>query len=134
MLTVLYDADCGVCRHTARTLQVLDAHRRLRFQPLQQFVATSPADPTRAQLEERLHVRDDHGRWQAGGAAAQAIASSLPILMPVAIIGRLPGMGRVADAAYDLVARNRHVISRWLGVDSCRFTPEDLSGRAGTDR
>jgi len=132
MLTVLYDSDCGVCRHTARTLQMLDSRRRLRFQSLQQFVPASPRDPTRAQLEERLHVRDDHGRWQAGGAAALTIASAVPVLVPVAIVGRLPGMGRVADAAYELAARNRPAISRWLGVDSCRFTPEDRFGGAAT--
>lgn len=128
MNLVLYDADCGVCRHTARTLQMLDTRRQLRFVPLQQFVATAAGDPLRSELEARLHVRDGRGRWQAGGAAALAIASALPVLRPLALVGRLPGMSRVADVAYDLVARNRHMISRWLGVDSCRFTPHDLSG------
>ena len=127
MLTVLYDADCGVCRHTARTLQMLDSRRQLSFQPLQRFAAASADDPPRSELEARLHVRDDRGRWHAGGAAALAIAAAVPVLMPLALIGRLPGMGRIADLAYGFVARNRHAISRWLGVDSCRFTPNDLS-------
>ena len=129
MLTVLYDADCGVCRHTARTLQMLDSRRRLWFLPLQRFAATSAGDPARSELEARLHVRDDRGRWHAGGAAALAIASVVPLLTPLAFVGRLPGMGRVADLVYDFVARNRAAISGVLGVDSCRFSPDDLSPR-----
>jgi hypothetical protein len=32
-------------------------------------------------------------------------------------------MGLLAEAAYQLVARNRHAISALLGVERCRFDP-----------
>jgi predicted DCC family thiol-disulfide oxidoreductase YuxK len=127
-LTVLYDADCGVCRHTARTLRALDARGRLRFTPLQAFVAASAADPDREALLARLHVRDARGRWYSGGRAARRIAEVIPALLPLALVARLPGAERVADAAYELVARNRHALSRWLRLDACRFQPEPPDG------
>ena len=127
-VTVLYDADCGVCRHTALTLRVLDRTRRLRFAPLQDFVPAAPGDPTPATLAEALHVRDEGGEWHAGGAAALEIARAIPALTPLALIGRLPGMALVAEAGYQLVARNRHALSRWLGVERCSFDPERSLG------
>lgn len=127
-LTVLYDADCGVCRHTARTLHALDARRRLRFTPLQAFVVASATDPDRQALLARLHVRDARGRWYSGGSAARRIAEVIPALLPLGVVAHLPGAERLADAAYELVARNRQALSRWLRLDACRFEPEPPDG------
>ena len=123
-LTVLYDADCGVCRLAARMLRILDRRGRLHFAPLQSFVPTVAGDPARGELEAALHVRDERGDWHAGGDAALRIARVVPALAPLALAGRLPGMGRLAETAYELVARNRHTISAWLGVEGCRFDPD----------
>lgn len=125
-LTVFYDADCGICRHTARTLRVLDRQRQLVFEPLQGFLPAAPGDPARGELEAALHVRDERGGWRAGGDAALQIARVVPVLAPLALIGRLPGMNRVAEAAYETVARNRHAISGWLRLDRCRVDPDVL--------
>jgi predicted DCC family thiol-disulfide oxidoreductase YuxK len=112
---VLYDAECGVCRLTVRALRTLDWRRRLAFTPLQRFKATDPGDPTRRRLLWALHVRDDRGQWQRGGDAMLRIASVIPVLMPLAVLGRLPGMSGPVETAYRLVADNRHPISRILG-------------------
>ena len=125
-LSVMYDADCGVCRHTARTLRTLDWRGRLHFADLQGFVRPAAGDPAAAELEAALHVRDERGGWHVGGEAALAIARVVPALAPLALVGRVPGMDRVADAAYEAVARNRHTISGWLGLDRCRFNPDRL--------
>ena len=127
-LTVLIDSECGVCRHTARTLHVLDVGRRLQFTPLQDYVPAAPGDPARAELEAALHVRDERGAWHVGGDAALQIARVVPALAPLALAGRLPGMSRLADAAYDVVARNRHAIGAWLGVERCVFDPGAARG------
>lgn len=126
-LTVLYDADCGVCRLTARALLRLDWWRRLDLVPLQSF-ATEPG-PSRAELVEALHVRDASGRWSRGGAATLQIAAAIPVLLPLAIAGRLPWMGSVAERAYRFVAGHRLAISRLLDLDRCaldlRPSPSD---------
>lgn len=115
-LTVLYDAECGVCRLTVRALRQLDWRARLRITPLQRFEASAPDDPTRRRLLWALHVRDGDGRWNRGGEAMLRIASVIPVLVPLAIVGRLPGMSGPVEAAYRLVADNRHVISRLLRI------------------
>lgn len=118
-LLVLYDADCGICTHIARLLRRLDRGRRLDLLPLQ--AATVPADaPPPSELREALHVRDAAGRWAIGGAALVRIGRAVPLLRPVALAAGLPGIRRLVEPAYRLVARNRHRISRRLGLNACR--------------
>ena len=115
-LTVLYDADCPVCRLTVRALKRLDWRRRLEVVPLQRFIRSADGDPTRRELRSALHVRDAGGGWERGGRAALRIASVIPVLAPLAVVGHAPGMPGIVDKAYGLVARNRHLISRVLGI------------------
>jgi predicted DCC family thiol-disulfide oxidoreductase YuxK len=126
-LTVFYDADCGVCTMTARILHIVDTARRLRLTPLQHLELLSPGDPDRHALLSRLHARDANGRWSAGGDAVREIAAAIPLLFPLSIAGRLPGLRHAVDAGYELIARNREPIGRWLGVDRCRIDPERLA-------
>jgi len=115
-ITVLYDADCGVCRLTMRALERLDWRRRLDVVPLQGFIPSADGDPSGRDLRSVLHVRDEGGRWERGGRAALRIASVIPVLAPLAVVGHAPGMQGVVDGAYALVARNRRLISRLLRI------------------
>jgi predicted DCC family thiol-disulfide oxidoreductase YuxK len=103
-VTVVYDGECPVCRLTIRALRILDWRRRLGFTALQGFQARA------------LHVRDDRGRWHSGGDAALHIAGAVPVLVPLSLIGRLPGLDGPVEAAYRLVADHRHAIGRMLGI------------------
>ena len=115
-LSVIYDGSCPVCRLTVRALRILDWRDRLEFTPLQRFQPHSSGDPSRRELNRALHVRDMGGRWHRGGEAALRIAGAIPILVPLSIVGRLPGLDRPVEAAYRLVADNRHAIGRLLGI------------------
>jgi len=115
-LTVIYDGSCPVCRLTVRALRILDWRERLEFASLQRFQPQLPTDPTRRELIRALHVRDIQGRWHRGGEAALRIAGAIPILVPLSLFGRLPGMDGPIEAAYGLVADNRHAIGRLLGI------------------
>ena len=126
-LTVLYDADCGVCTMTARMLHALDGSRRLDLSPLQRFVARGAEDPDAAALVERLHVRDARGRWASGGDAVLRVMASIPILVPLSLVGRLPGARGAVDALYRWAASHRDGIGRRLGVDRCRIDPARLT-------
>lgn len=119
-LTILYDADCGFCQHTAAVLRRLDRRRALRFVPLQEPGAI-PGVPDRQRLLAAMHVVNSAGRWSTGGAAWVRIAEAVPALWPLALIARLPGAGLVIDAGYRLIAGNRHRLSRWLGEGDCRL-------------
>ena len=113
-LTVLYDADCQFCRHTCHVLRTLDRGRRLRFRPLQAFVAATADDPTPALLLDRLHAHDDRG-WSAGGDAMLRIAAEIPALMPLAVFGRLSGADALVDAVYKFVADHRGPVADCFG-------------------
>ena len=123
-LTVLYDAECDFCRHTAHVLRTLDARRRLHLRPLQEFVADDSLAPPLASLLARLHVRDGDGTWFAGGLAVTRIAAEIPLLSPLGIVGRVPGIEMGVDAAYRFVADHRDVVGRWLKVEGCPFVPD----------
>ncbi len=120
-LTVLFDADCGLCAHSALVLSRLDQAHHLRFVPLQAAQTTYPAAPPEAQLAATLHVVDEAGDWVQGGAACLLIASVVPLLRPLAVVGRIPLASSLVERAYRLIARNRHRLSRLLGLETCSY-------------
>jgi predicted DCC family thiol-disulfide oxidoreductase YuxK len=118
LLTVLYDADCGVCTHTARLMARLDSGRRLKLVALQR--AHLPGQPPMDVLSEALHVVDGEGRWSVGAAATLEIARRLPALRPLTSLASLPFAMAALDVGYRVVADNRHQISRLLGLQVCK--------------
>ena len=116
---LLFDGTCGFCDGFVQFLMARDSGRFLRFAPLQ-----SPAG-RRLLAEHGLPVTDDPdsmvyieaGRARTRSDAALAVARRLdgawPLLGAFRIVPRF-----VRDAAYRLIARNRH---RWFGrLDACR--------------
>jgi predicted DCC family thiol-disulfide oxidoreductase YuxK len=122
-LTVLYDGECGFCARCAMILRQLDRNHRLRFVALQEARMSIPDAPGEEVLATALHVVDGAGRWTRGGAACLRIAALLPILAPLAFVGRIPPVAWAIELAYGLVAGNRHQLGHLLGLDSCRFQP-----------
>jgi predicted DCC family thiol-disulfide oxidoreductase YuxK len=122
-LVVLYDRDCAFCTWTARQLWSMDREHRLEFVPLQ--VAASSGRPALEQaaadlpLLDALHVVDErYGIAVAGGRAMLAILDALPggwFFRPWAA---LPFVPPLVEGTYRVVARNRHTIGRWLGLDA----------------
>ena len=115
-LTVLFDAECPFCAHTVTVMQRLDHNHRLAFVPLQEAALVLPDAPSREELAASLHVRINDGDWVRGGTACLRIAAALPLLMPLALVGRLPYAMSLIEHGYRAVARNRHRLSRLLGL------------------
>lgn len=118
---MFYDADCGFCWRSAAVLRMVDRARRLRLTPLQEAHHSAPDAPPIERLLQSMHVRDGQGRWEAGGAAWLTISDVVPLLHPLGIVARLPVIRGFVEPAYELVARNRHRLSRLLGDDACRI-------------
>ena len=118
-LQVFYDADCGFCTRSAQVLRLLDRSRRLELAPLHEAASVTPDAPPASRLLESLHVRDEQGRWTAGGAAWLAMTDVVPVLRPIGLVARLPVIRRLVEPVYEVIARNRHRISRLLGEDVC---------------
>jgi len=121
-LAVLYDRDCGLCTASARALRHWDRRGQLDLVPLQDVGGAAP--PRVAALVDglplgaALHVVDEAtGRVVAGGAGVLAIAGRLPGGRAADVLARIPPVRWGIGVAYDVVARNRHRIGRWLRLE-----------------
>ena len=122
-LTVLFDADCGFCGRSAMLVHRLDRRRWIRFTPLQRSGQTIPGAPGMERLMATIHVVDAAGRWSTGGAAWLRIMDLVPVLRPIAAVGRLPLVRGLVEPAYAMIAARRHELSRLLGARACRYRP-----------
>lgn len=126
-LTVLFDADCGVCTSTARLLLRLDRRGLLRLVPLQ--TATVSGAPPRGELLDALHAVDAEGSWWVGADAVVEIAKRVTVLRPISAVARLPMARSLLDDGYRTVAHNRQRLSRALGLTACEVPLSAETGR-----
>jgi predicted DCC family thiol-disulfide oxidoreductase YuxK len=125
---VLYDADCGICTRAACWLARRDRDRRLDLEPLQAAASLAPDAPPAAELELALHVRAADGRWHRGGDAVLTALAALPRWRLLAGLVRRTPLGLVVEPAYRLVAANRGLASRLLGVEACPLPASTAPG------
>jgi len=116
-LVVYFDADCGVCLMICRWLVRFDKLGRLTFAAN----ASEDAPPeVKAAAAETVVVRDEKsGGTFTKARAMAAIFAALPLGGLASLLLRAPGIAQLADAGYDLVAKNRAAISVWLGFQAC---------------
>lgn len=107
---LVFDGDCAFCTSAARVLS-----GRLRRSPGDfavepwQHLDLAALGLTEAQCVEAVRWVAVDGRSDAGEAAvARALLASRPVVRPLGAVLLLPGVRRVAGAAYRWVARNRH--------------------------
>lgn len=115
MITVVYDADCGVCQKSVGWARKRDRRGRLRFVPND---GELPDGVSPEETEHTVVVVEGARKW----VRAEATARILRELGPWAALGlllRAPGVRRLADRAYVRFARNRHRISAALGMGVC---------------
>jgi predicted DCC family thiol-disulfide oxidoreductase YuxK len=109
--TLLYDADCGVCRWLLAKLLRWDRRRALRPVALREPTAISLL-PGMSE-EERMaswHLVDAEGEVRSAGAAFPALFRLLPGGGPLAALtARVPGL---SERAYRLVADHRAALGR----------------------
>ena len=108
-LIVLIDGECPMCRRLARRLAQLDWLHRLSFQD-----ATSAAvrarfapDLDEATALTAMHVVAPDGSRDAGFDGFLRIATVVPILWVVGLVGGLPGVRSVGRFAYRVIADHR---------------------------
>jgi predicted DCC family thiol-disulfide oxidoreductase YuxK len=112
MPTLLYDADCRLCRFVARVVDRLDRDRELALLPLQ--------DPGAAPLVAELPEHERHATWRIAhedgslvgrGEGAPVLLRTMTLTRPAGrLLAHVPP--RALDAAYDLFARHRGRLGR----------------------
>lgn len=123
-LTVIYDADCGICFQLCRVLRRLDLRRRLRFVGNDERAAI-PEGISAELLEQTLVVIDSRQRALVRERGVAEIAHALPLWgLGAGVLLRVPGVAFIARRAYEAFARHRHGISARLGLGSCGVAAE----------
>jgi predicted DCC family thiol-disulfide oxidoreductase YuxK len=114
--TLLYDADCGLCRATAAWLGRRVSPRRLRLMAL----ADAAGDPTVGphvrgrNLASMLHAVTSDGQVFTGARAVLSAGRLVPRWGPIAKAFDHRLGHAVLGPVYQLVARNRLQVSRLL--------------------
>ena len=116
--TVIFDVDCGICLFLCRVLKRLDPCARLTFVGNDRPEAF-PAGVADGLAERTVIAVDAQGRVFTEERAVFEIGRALPFgILWVAWL-RVPGLDRVARAAYRSVARHRVAISSFFGFGAC---------------
>ena len=120
--TVIFDVDCGICLLICRVLKRLDPCARLTFVGNDQPNAL-PAGSAEGLAERTVIAVDARGRVFTEERAVFEIVRALPFGILFAAWLRVPGLDRLARAAYRAVARNRVTISGFFGLGACGLGP-----------
>ena len=117
-VTVIFDADCGVCLWTCRLLKRLDPWQRLTFVGNDE-TARLPAGLDPKLCETSVVVVDAAGRWFLEEQAVRRAVRALPL--GIVIVGWLyvPGLSWLGRSLYRRVAANRLAISGYFGLGAC---------------
>lgn len=107
---LLYDGQCPLCRRSVAILTKLDWLRRLDCRDARDEANIPPFEPplNPVRLLEEMHlVTPDGRRVYHGFGAFRWMAWRLPLLWLMAPLLYLPGVPRLGQRVYLLVARNR---------------------------
>jgi predicted DCC family thiol-disulfide oxidoreductase YuxK len=110
-LLLLYDADCNLCLGTVEKLRRVRTNAELVMVALQDAASNQlPAGIKPEELLAELHLMDGSGRLYRGAEAVFRIIRTIPGLAWLAPFYRVPGLGKMADAIYRLIARHRYLL------------------------
>lgn len=115
-LTLVYDADCGVCQASVDWVRSRD--RRGVFQFVGNDVAELPAGVSREETGHTIVVLDGARKFTRGEGVARVLRE-LRGWSALGAVLRAPGIRQLANFGYDRFANNRHRISAALGMRAC---------------
>jgi predicted DCC family thiol-disulfide oxidoreductase YuxK len=110
---LLYDADCKLCRFTARVVVALDRHRSLAllgFEDASAIPLLEGVPEAERSASLRLVLQDGH--MLSAGAAALGVLELLPSTRPLARTAEPVHAQPAVGALYAFVARNRNRLGR----------------------
>jgi predicted DCC family thiol-disulfide oxidoreductase YuxK len=120
---LLFDGECGLCTAFAHWARGRDRRGRFTLLPYQAVSAEALARVglTPERCAQRLYVITRRGRVWGGVFGINAFFFHLlPWRFLVLAIYALPPLLLLEMALYALVAKYRHRLSRWLGLNACR--------------
>jgi predicted DCC family thiol-disulfide oxidoreductase YuxK len=130
-VTVIFDADCGICLWTCRLLKRLDPWQRLSFVGNDES-SRLPAGLDPKLCETSVLVVDAAGQFFLEEKAVRRVLRALPCGLALACWLYVPGLSLLGRALYRSIAANRIAISGFLGLGACGVAPEPITEIAPT--
>lgn len=96
-IEVWFDGACPLCLREIALMRRLDRAGRITFIDASRGDAACPLD--RAAMLARFHARED-GVIHSGAAAFAAMWRAIPLLRPLGLAARLPGIAPLLEWAY----------------------------------
>lgn len=121
-VTLIFDADCGICLWTCRLLKRLDPWQRLTFVGNDE-TSRLPVGLDPKLCETSIVVVDARGHLLFEERAVRRLLRSLPLGWLAAGWLYLPGLSFLARCAYRWVASHRLQISQFFGLGACGVAP-----------
>lgn len=109
-----YDGSCRTCRRTVAYLGVLDLYRTISFSDRRADAAGT----------DHLEAIDERGRPHTGFAALACAGRAVPLLVPLAVLGRAPGLARVGGWLYARLVRHQPLAD--CPADDCQLVTAPL--------
>jgi predicted DCC family thiol-disulfide oxidoreductase YuxK len=110
-VTVWYDGGCPLCVREIALMRRLDRGERIDWVDVADAESVCPID--RGDLLARFHARED-GAMLSGAAAFAAMWRAIPVMRPLGLLARVPGVLSVLEAAYIRFLRVRPRLQRWM--------------------
>jgi len=110
-VTVWYDGACPLCIREIALMRRLDRRKAIAFIDIAPPDATCPLD--RQLMLDRFHAAED-GRLLSGAEAFAAMWRAIPVLRPIGMAARLPGMLTILEALYRQFLKIRPHIQKRL--------------------
>jgi predicted DCC family thiol-disulfide oxidoreductase YuxK len=122
---VLYDDECPLCTFQMKVLTWLDWLNVAALVPLSSERAREAAPQLdRETLRAAMHVITAKGQIYRGARCIRFLALRMPLLIPLGLLLWIPGAIWIAEHVYQLIARNRYILSRVFGCkDACAIMP-----------
>lgn len=111
-VTVWYDGGCPLCLREIAFFRRLDKKDAIRFVDLTLPDISCPLD--RKFMLDRFHAREND-ILLSGAAAFAAMWRAVPLLRPLGIAARFPGVLPMLESAYRLFLRIRPRLQRYAG-------------------
>lgn len=119
---MLFDGDCGICTWFADIAMRMDRRRHFYIEPYQRVPEPEirPFGINHADCGRKLRVISQKGTLRSGAFAVNYFFSHYyPWRLLVALLYLAPPLLLVEMLVYELVARNRRRLSRWMGMKAC---------------
>ena len=110
-VTVWYDGACPLCIREIALMRKLDRREAIRFIDIAGPDATCPLD--RQSMLDRFHATED-GQLLSGAAAFAAMWRAIPLLRPLGLLARVPGVLAILELLYQQFLKIRPHIQQRL--------------------